>query len=116
MEMQGDWISKLSCSGRRTFTTGRWIIYRKPFQKSNVFGAIKNMQLYQDGAGEVMVRIDATDKSSKEDASEIKGKIEQAVGGRLKAQVKIVDKIKRTPSGKYKFLEQKLHLIYGEYS
>lgn len=40
--------------------------------------------------------------------------MESAVSGKIKVEVKIVDKIQRTQSGKYKFLIQKLPIKFGE--
>jgi len=83
-------------------------------QHFDAFGKIKNMQLYQDCVGEVIVKIIPTNNFLKEDSNEIIKKMESAVSGKIKVEVKIVDKIQRTQSGKYKFLIQKLPIKFGE--
>ncbi len=83
-------------------------------QHFKAFGKIKNMQLYQDCVGEVIVKIIPTNNFLKEDSNEIIKKMENAISGKIKVEVKIVDKIQRTQSGKYKFLIQKLPIKFGE--
>jgi phenylacetate-CoA ligase len=83
-------------------------------QHFHAFGVIKNMQLYQDKKGQVTVRVIPAEGFSKSDAFEIKEKIETAVNGKLKVQVKLVDRINRTQRGKYRFLEQKLNIRYED--
>ena len=73
-------------------------------QHFKAFGKIINMQLYQDRVGEVIVKIVPEKIFLKEDSIEIIKKMENAVSGKIKVEVKIVDKIQRTQSGKYKFL------------
>lgn len=82
-------------------------------QHFHAFGAVKNMQLFQDKIGEVIVRIVPTDKFTEYDSNEIKAKMETAVGGRLKVSVEYVNDIPRTQRGKFRFLEQKLDIKYG---
>jgi len=83
-------------------------------QHFDAFGKIKNMQLYQDCVGEVIVKIIPTNNFLKEDSNEIIKKMESVVGGKIKVEVKIVDKIQRTQSGKYKFLIQKLPINFRD--
>jgi phenylacetate-CoA ligase len=83
-------------------------------QHFRAFGKIKNMQLYQSRVGEVIVIIIPANGFLKEDSYEIIKKMESAVSGKIKVEVKIVDKIQRTQSGKYKFLIQKLSIKFGE--
>lgn len=83
-------------------------------QHFKAFGKIKNMQLYQDRMGEVIVKIIPANEFSKEDSNEIIKKMENAVNGKIKVKVKLVDKIQRTSSGKYRFLIQKLPINFGE--
>ena len=83
-------------------------------QHFDAFGKIKNMQLYQDCVGEVIVKIIPTNNFLKKDSNEIIKKMQSAVSGKIKVEVKIVDKIPRIQSGKYKFLIQKLPIKFGE--
>lgn len=82
-------------------------------QHFHAFGAIKNMQLYQDRVGEVLVKVVPTGSFSEQDSIEIKTKMEAAVGGRLKVQIMLLDEISRTQRGKYRLLDQKLDIKYG---
>ena len=82
-------------------------------QHFNAFGSIEKIQLYQDKVGEVVVRVVPAPGFSERDGIEIKDKMEAAVGGRLKVTVVKVDEIPRTKQGKYKFLEQKLNIRFG---
>ena len=59
-------------------------------------------------------KIIPTNNFSKEDSSEITKKMESAVNDKIKVKIKIVDKIQRTHSGKYRFLIQKLPMKFGE--
>jgi phenylacetate-CoA ligase len=72
------------------------------------------MQLYQDKVGKVTVRIVPTEAFSEQDANEIIEKMEKAAGARISVRVECVDNIPRTRRGKYRFLEQKLEIRYGE--
>ncbi len=83
-------------------------------QHFHAFGAIRNLQLYQDKIGEVIVKIVPAGAYSDLDSSEIKTKMETAVGERLRVQVVLVDEIPKTQLGKYRFLEQKLDIKCGE--
>ena len=82
-------------------------------QHFKAFGTIKNIQLYQKKIGEVIVKIVPTNKYSQEDDSEIKGKIEKAVDGRITVLIEHVNEISRTSRGKYKVVDQKINIKYG---
>jgi phenylacetate-CoA ligase len=83
-------------------------------QHFHAFGQIRNMQLYQDTLGEVIVRVVPSGEFSREDVKEIETTMAAAVGGGLVPRVQIVDDIPRTQRGKYRFLEQKLDVRYRE--
>lgn len=79
------------------------IIFAQHFKS---FGKIVNMQLVQNEVGEVIVKIIEKEKLREEDINEIVSKMENACNGYLKVSVEIVSEIKRTSSGKHKFLIQ----------
>lgn len=79
-------------------------------QHFHAFGVIKNLQLYQDTPGIVIVKIVPTEKFTEEHLLEVKNRIENAVSYGLEARVILVDEISRTSQGKYRFLEQKLDI------
>ena len=81
-------------------------------QHFHAFGAIKNMQLYQDQKGIVAVRVIPKATFTEQDADEIKDKMERAVGNRITVWVDLLEDIPRTLSGKYRFLEQKLDIKF----
>ena len=64
--------------------------------------------------GEVIGRVVPTHGFSERDSMEILQEMKAAVGGRLKVDVVTVDEIPRTKQGKYKFLEQKLNVKFGD--
>jgi phenylacetate-CoA ligase len=72
------------------------------------FGEIRNVQLYQDTVGEVVVRVVPRKTLSQESARDIKDRTERAAGGKIDVHVQVVDSIARTARGKYRFVEQKL--------
>ena len=81
-------------------------------QHFDAFRNIKKMQLFQDKAGEIIVRIIPTSNYSNTDTDEIVKKISNVTANRIKANVVFVDYIKSTSRGKHKFLIQKLTANY----
>lgn len=94
-----------------TYITLTGLIFAQHF---HAFGQIKNMQLYQEKPGEVVVRIVPRGEFSEENSREIETTMAAAVGSGLVPRVQIVDEIPRTQRGKYRFLEQMLDIRYKE--
>lgn len=94
-----------------TYVTLTALIFAQHF---HAFGVIKNMQLYQDKPGKVLVRVIPTAEFTAADSQEIKQTMESAVNGRLEVSISLVDQIPITKMGKYRFLEQKLQILYGD--
>lgn len=78
-------------------------------QHFNAFGKIKMMQLVQNEMGKVLVKIIEKEKLNKADLSEISDKMRKAAYNSIDVEIKIVDNIERTKSGKYKFLIQNVN-------
>ncbi|MCC9296348.1 phenylacetate--CoA ligase family protein [Clostridium sp. WLY-B-L2] len=79
-------------------------------QHFNAFGKIRMMQLVQNEVGKVLVKIVEKEKLNKTDLNEISDKMKNAAYNRIDVEIKIVDNIVRTKSGKYKFLIQNLNI------
>jgi phenylacetate-CoA ligase len=86
------------------------LIYAQHF---TAFRKIKNMQLIQEEAGKVLVRVVVHESLGAEDKSEITAKMEEAADGDLEVAVQEVAEIPRTERGKYRFLIQKLETRFG---
>ena len=83
-------------------------------QHFDAFGRIRQMGLYQETAGLVVVRVIASDGFCVSDEEEIISKMMIATQGRMTIQVERLSESQLTQMGKLKFLEQRLDL--GEYS
>jgi phenylacetate-CoA ligase len=79
-------------------------------QHFHAFSVVKNMQLYQEKVGIVIVKIVPAGNFSDQDRHEIKSKMETAVDGKINVIIELVNEISKTKSGKYRFLEQKLEI------
>lgn len=77
-------------------------------QHFDAFRLIRNLQLHQDRAGAVLVKIIPAGRFEDRHANEIVRKMEAAAGGRLKVQVALAEELARTPRGKHLFMVQKL--------
>jgi phenylacetate-CoA ligase len=82
-------------------------------QHFEAFSRVKQMQLFQQKAGELVVKIVKAPKYSKKDEQEIRLKMQRAVGHGLDIAFDYVDHIPRTQIGKYRFLIQKLPIEFG---
>lgn len=80
-------------------------------QHFSAFGHIRQMNLYQDKIGEVIVNVVPDSRFSEEDKLEIKNKMESAAHNRIDVHVNLIEKIKLTERGKLGFVEQKLNVI-----
>lgn len=78
------------------------------------FGRIAKFQLEQSEAGVVTVRVVRRKTFGLADEREIVERMATATGGQLRAVVTYVEDIPPTPSGKHKFLLQRLPLGIGE--
>ncbi len=81
------------------------IIFAQHFK---AFGKIKNMQLEQSEIGKVIVKIVENEKLDSADKNEIINKMQASCSNEINVEIKIVDNINRTKSGKQRFLVQNL--------
>jgi len=83
-------------------------------QHFKAFSKIKNMQLFQNIKGEVVVRIIENEKLQDNDKNEIISKMKNASDNSLRIILKFVNQIPRTKNGKYRFLIQELPIRFGD--
>jgi phenylacetate-CoA ligase len=82
-------------------------------QHFEAFSRVKQMQLFQQKAGELVVKIVKAPKYSRKDEQEIMLKMQRAVGHGLDIAFDYVDHIPRTQIGKFRFLIQELLIEFG---
>ncbi len=82
-------------------------------QHFEAFSQVKQMQLFQQKAGELVVKIVKAPKYSRKDEQEIMRKMQRAVGHSLDIAFDYVDNIPRTQTGKFRFLIQELPIEFG---
>jgi phenylacetate-CoA ligase len=82
-------------------------------QHFEAFSRVKQMQLFQQKAGELVVKIVKAPKYSRKDEQEIMLKMQRAVGHGLDIAFDYVDHIPRTQIGKFRFLIQELPIEFG---
>ena len=83
-------------------------------QHFNAFSKIKEMQLFQEREGEIIVNIVKTENYSNKDEQEILQKMQRTVDNQLDITFNYVDEIPRTERGKYRFLIQKFPIEFGD--
>ena len=81
---------------------------------SNVFDNVKQFQFYQDKKGEVIFNIICRDSYTERNTRYIRKELLKKLGNDVDLQIRFVDKIPRTKSGKYRFLIQKLPIKFGD--
>ena len=81
---------------------------------SDVFDNVKQFQFYQDTPGRVAFKIIRKNSYSESDTAKIRQELMKKLGEDMDLKIVFVDEIARTQRGKYRFLEQKLDIKYGE--
>lgn len=81
---------------------------------SDVFDNIKQFQFYQDTPGKVIFRILKNNMYKEHDTTYIYKELKKKIGEDMDLEIIFVNEIKRTSIGKYRFLEQKLKIKYGD--
>lgn len=76
----------------------------------DILDTVSETQYYQDKKGEIIFKIVPKNDFTEKNKESIKKAIEEKTGKGCKVEVKIVDGIKRTKSGKHMMLDQKLDL------
>lgn len=81
---------------------------------SDVFDNVKQFQFYQEKAGELVLNIVRKESYDERDTNYIKKELHKKLGKDVDLDVKFVDNIPRTKSGKYRFLIQKIPIVFGD--
>jgi len=90
------------------------LISLQDMQISKIFDNVKQFQFYQDKKGEVVFNVIREDNYTQKDTKYIRKELHKRFGNDMKIEIRFVDHISRTKSGKYRFLEQKLEIKYGD--
>jgi phenylacetate-CoA ligase len=94
--------------------TGRYISMTALNMHSDVFDHVRQFQFYQDIPGKVVFRVMRKDSYTEQNTHRIYQELGKKLGDDMQLEVVFVDAIPRTTGGKYRFLEQKLGIRYGE--
>jgi len=94
--------------------TGRYISMAAINMHSDVFDNLKQFQFYQDQSGQVTFKIVKKDSYTDKDTALIQRELMKKLGEDMELKIAFVNEIGRTPRGKYRFLEQKLNIKYGQ--
>jgi len=94
--------------------TGRYISMTAINMHSDVFDNIKQFQFYQEKTGEVVFKIIKKNSYSNKDTALIRRELMKKLGQDMALNIVFVNQIPKTPRGKYRFLEQKLEIKYGD--
>jgi len=93
---------------------GRLISMTAINMHSDVFDNIKQFQFYQDKKGGVIFYVVKKNTYTKRDTEYIKRELHKKLGDDMKLEIRFVDHIPRTKSGKYRFLIQKFPMEFAE--
>lgn len=94
--------------------TGRFITMTAINMHDNIFDSLKQFQFYQDEPGKLLFRYVPKAYLLVDDVERIREGLLTKLGEDVTLELKQVDEIGKTRSGKYRFLEQKLCLQYGD--
>lgn len=91
-------------------STGRLISMTAINMHDETFDNVRQFQFYQDTPGKLILKILPNQKFSEKDLQRIYNNLKFKLGDDTSLEIKIVDSIPRTKSGKLRFLEQKLEI------
>jgi len=94
--------------------TERYIPVPSTSIHSDIFDNVKQFQFYQDTPGRVVFKVVRKDGYTDEDTEKIYRGLKRKLGEDMELEIAFVDEIPKTPRGKYRFLDQRLELKYGE--
>jgi len=86
------------------------LISLQDMQITKIFDNVKQFQFYQEKKGEVVFNVTRRDNYTQKDTKYIREELHKRFGSDMKIEIRFVDHIPRTKSGKYRFLEQKLEI------
>ncbi|HMK36311.1 MAG TPA: hypothetical protein VK463_14650 [Desulfomonilaceae bacterium] len=95
-------------------STGRHISMTALNMHTDVFDNVRQFQFFQDTPGKVEFRAIRKRAYSDSDTVKIRHELETKLGSDMKLEIRFVDEIPRSPSGKFRFLEQKLPVGYHD--
>jgi len=81
---------------------------------SDVFDNVKQFQFHQKEKGKVVFNIVKKDTYSDQDTEYIRNELMKKLGSDMELNIKFVNTIPRTKSGKYRFLIQELPIKFGD--
>jgi phenylacetate-CoA ligase len=94
--------------------TGRYISMTAINMHSPVFDNVRQFRFYQDTPGKVILKIVPKNSYGEQDEANIRRELALKLGPDVELIIELVDEIPRTLRGKYRFLEQKLPLRFGD--
>lgn len=94
--------------------TGRYISMTAINMHDDIFDNVKHFQFYQDTPGKVILRLVKKRTYSQADTKKIYRGLKRKLGEDVDLEIVFVDTIQKTRRGKYRFLDQRLKLKYGE--
>ncbi len=94
--------------------TGRYISMTAINMHSDLFDNVRQFQFYQDAPGRVVLRLACKGSYTEQDTAKIMSAIGEKLGTDTELELVFVDQIARTQRGKYRFLDQKLAIRYGD--
>ena len=81
---------------------------------TDVFDNVNQFQFYQDTPGQVIFKIIRKTSYRDQDSQKIHSELIKKLGEDMTLEIRFVNDITKTKLGKYRFLEQKLNIRYGE--
>jgi phenylacetate-CoA ligase len=95
-------------------TSGRYISMTSINMHSDVFDNVAQFQFYQEDPSYCVFNVVRRSGYTQDDEEHIKKELKKKLGWELELKIRYVDEIPRTPSGKFRFLIQKLPVLFTE--
>ena len=80
----------------------------------DIFDLIRQFQFVQETAGEVVFQYVPRRDLAEHEVAAMKARLMVKLGDDMRLKIAAVNEIPRAPSGKYRFLDQRLPLRYGD--
>ena len=97
-------------------TRGGHLISVTPINyESGAFENIRQFQLYQEEAGELIMKVVRKPTYTEQDTRQLTHELQWQLGDEVNVRVQFVDEIPRTRSGKFRYLIQKLPISIGDF-
>ena len=94
--------------------TGRFISMTAINMHDDIFDLIRQFQFVQETAGEVVFQYVPRRDLAEHEVAAMKARLMVKLGDDMRLKIAAVNEIPRAPSGKYRFLDQRLPLRYGD--